>query len=74
LSCLYKIHRSNFSNFQNKIHFKKKGKYGAYIYYKDPEKENPEFYNLKAFIQKKNPLKCELIELTNWMEEIYGII
>ena len=53
----------------------KKGKYGPYIYYKDPEKEKPEFYNLKAFIQKeKNIMKCELHELTEWMKEIYGII
>ena len=47
----------------------RKGKFGHYIYYK---KEKPEFYSLKPF--QKNPLKCELQELTEWIEETYGMV
>lgn len=52
----------------------RKGRYGHYVYYKNPEKEKPEFYNLKGFIQKeKNVLKCEINEIIIWLEETYGI-
>jgi len=53
----------------------RKGKYGPYIYYQNPDKEKPDFYNLKPFIQKKkNILKCEIKEIMEWIEETYGIV
>jgi len=52
----------------------RKGRYGPYIYYKlkDQESTPPKFYSLKPF--KQNPLKCELMELTKWIEDTYGIV
>ena len=52
----------------------RKGKYGPYIYYTEPEKEKPEFYNLKPFLQTKNIYKCDTTELSKWIEETYGIV
>jgi DNA topoisomerase-1 len=52
----------------------RKGKFGPYVYYKPPEKEKPAFYNLKAFIQKKNVYTCEISEILKWIEETYGIV
>ena len=49
----------------------RKGKYGPYIYYKNGT-QPPKFYSLKSFQQ--NPLKCEIPELTEWIEETYGIV
>jgi len=52
----------------------RKGKYGPYIYYKTKDQEStpPKFYSFKPF--KQNPLKCELMELTKWIEDTYGIV
>lgn len=52
----------------------RKGKFGPYVYYKTEEKENPKFYNLKAFLQKeKNIHQCEITEILTWLKETYGI-
>ena len=51
----------------------RKGKYGAYIHYIIPGKEeSPQFYNLKLF--PDNYLNCELNNILNWLENTYGII
>jgi len=49
----------------------RKGKFGPYVYYKDSEKEKPDFYSLKPF--KTNVHQCEITEILTWMEETYGI-
>jgi len=52
----------------------RKGRYGPYVYYKTETKEKPEFYSLRAFVQKeKNVLKCEIPEILTWLKETYGI-
>ena len=50
----------------------RKGRYGPYVYYKDPEKEKPEFYSLKPF--KKNIHQSEITDILTWLEETYGIL
>lgn len=50
----------------------RKGRYGHYVYYKDPEKEKPEFYSLKPF--QKNIHQSEITDILTWLEETYGIL
>ena len=51
----------------------RKGKYGAYIHYIIPGKEeSPQFYNLKLF--PDNYLNVEVNKILNWLENTYGII
>jgi len=53
----------------------RKGKFGPYVYYKEPDKEKPEYYSLKLFLQKrKNVYTCEISEILKWIKETYGIV
>lgn len=47
----------------------RKGKYGAYIFYKTPTMKTPKFLKLKDF--KEDPIDCELSILTEWIETTY---
>ena len=49
----------------------RKGKFGAYIYYKTQIMGSPEFYQLKGF--KQGFQTCELEELKTWIKEKYNI-
>ena len=52
----------------------RKGKFGAYIYYKPVSNLNvkPQFYNIRGY--SGNYLKDDLIQVKKWMEEAYGIV
>ena len=49
----------------------RKGKYGAYVYYKRKDMEKPQFYNLKKF--KEGFSYCEKDVLLEWLNTTYGI-
>ncbi len=49
----------------------RKGKFGAYIYYKTNEMKNPEFFSLKKF--KKGFNTCTKEELLQWICENYKL-
>ena len=49
----------------------RKGKYGAYVYYKKPTMIKPEFLNIKKF--KGSFLYCEKKTLLDWLNENYKI-
>jgi DNA topoisomerase-1 len=49
----------------------RKGKFGAYIYYKTPTMGSPAFYKLKGFPQDFQT--CELDTLRTWIQEKYNI-
>ena len=49
----------------------RKGKFGAYVYYKRPDMKKPEFYNLKKF--KGGYLECEKELLEEWLYETYKV-
>ncbi len=49
----------------------RKGKYGAYVYYKTEKMKSPKFLNIKKF--KGNYFECEIDELVNWLIETYEI-
>jgi len=49
----------------------RKGKFGAYVYYKRPNMKKPEFYNLKKF--KGGYLECEKELLEEWLYETYKV-
>lgn len=54
----------------------RKGKFGAYIYYKPVSNSNikskPQFYNIRGY--SGNYLKDDLIQIKKWIEEAYGIV
>jgi hypothetical protein len=47
----------------------RKGKYGAYIYYKNAKMENPEFYPLKQYAKKWSTM--DNAQLIAWIENTY---
>jgi DNA topoisomerase-1 len=49
----------------------RKGKYGAYVYYKTGIMKTPEFYNLTKF--KKGFNTCNIEEIKTWLKETYNI-
>jgi hypothetical protein len=49
----------------------RKGKFGAYVYYKTKEMETPKFFNLKSF--KKGFAVCDISELKDWLKTTYNI-
>lgn len=50
----------------------RKGKFGAYIYYKRDNMKKPEFYNLKKF--KGGFLECKKELLEEWLHKTYNIV
>lgn len=49
----------------------RKGKYGAYAYYRRPDMKKPQFLNIK-----KSPcgyLKCEVVEIVDWLCLTYNL-
>ena len=48
----------------------RKGKYGAYAYYKKPEMKKPQFFNIKKF--ENNFLECEKNIFIEWLNEKYN--
>jgi DNA topoisomerase-1 len=49
----------------------KKGKFGAYVYYKRPDMKKPEFLNIKTF--KEGFLTCDSTTLVNWLCQKYNL-
>jgi DNA topoisomerase-1 len=49
----------------------RKGKFGAYIYYKTPNMPSPAFYNLKKF--KQGFKTCTKESLLTWIKDTYNI-
>jgi DNA topoisomerase-1 len=49
----------------------RKGKFGAYVYYKRPDMKNPEFYNIKKFSQ--GFAVCEAQVLVDWIKTTYNV-
>jgi len=49
----------------------RKGKFGAYVYYKTGDMKTPEFYSLKKF--KKGFNTCDIEELKQWIQTTYKI-
>jgi DNA topoisomerase-1 len=49
----------------------RKGKFGAYVYYKRSDMKNPEFYSLKKFTKGFNT--CDIEELKQWICTTYKI-
>jgi DNA topoisomerase-1 len=49
----------------------RKGKFGAYIYYRTDKMSTAQFYNLNKF--RKGYLSCELQILKDWIKETHGI-
>jgi DNA topoisomerase-1 len=49
----------------------RKGKFGAYVYYKTKEMKTPNFFNLKSF--KKGFAVCNISELKDWLKTTYNI-
>jgi len=49
----------------------RKGKYGAYVYYKTPAMKKPEFYNIKKF--KGSFTFCEKGTLVEWLNKTYKV-
>jgi DNA topoisomerase-1 len=47
----------------------RRGKFGAYIYYKTPEMKTPQFFNIKKF--KEGFLTCNANTLIQWVESTY---
>jgi DNA topoisomerase I len=47
----------------------RKGKYGAYIFYKTTTMKTPKFLKLKGFTE--DPIDCELSVLSEWIETTY---
>jgi topoisomerase IA-like protein len=47
----------------------RKGKYGAYIYYKNDKMDNPEFYPLKQYAKKWST--TDNAQLIAWIENTY---
>ena len=50
----------------------RKGKYGAYIYYKTPSMKKPEFYNIKKF--RGSFTFCEKETLVEWLNTTYKVV
>ena len=49
----------------------RKGKYGAYVYYKRKDMEKPEFYNIKKF--KEGFTYCDKDVFLEWLNTTYGV-
>jgi topoisomerase IA-like protein len=49
----------------------RKGKFGAYVYYKKPDMKKPEFLNIKKF--KEGFLTCEKETLIKWLCDTYHL-
>jgi DNA topoisomerase-1 len=49
----------------------RRGKFGAYIYYKRPDMQRPEFYNMKKFPHGFST--CEARTLIDWVKNTYKI-
>jgi hypothetical protein len=49
----------------------KKGKFGAYVYYKRQDMKKPEFLNIKTF--KEGFLTCDSNVLVAWLCEKYNL-
>jgi DNA topoisomerase-1 len=49
----------------------RKGKFGAYVYYKKPDMKKPEFLNIKKF--KEGFLTCEAETLIKWLCDTYHL-
>ena len=49
----------------------RKGRYGAYVYYKTSEMKDPQFISLTKF--KKGYMKCETSEIIEWLQKTHGI-
>lgn len=49
----------------------RRGKYGAYIYYKKPSMKKPDFLNIKKF--KGSYLFCEKQHVIDWINETYKL-
>ena len=49
----------------------RKGKFGAYVYYKTPQMKTPKFLNIKKF--KGGYLMCDKEILITWLKETYKI-
>ena len=49
----------------------RKGKYGLYIFYKNPKKTKPDFLKIKHC--PLNVRKCLKVELLEWISEEYDI-
>jgi len=49
----------------------RKGKFGAYVYYKTPTMKKPEFYNIKKF--KGSFTFCEKETLVEWLNKTYKL-
>jgi hypothetical protein len=50
----------------------RKGKYGAYIYYKTAKMKTPSFFNIKQF--KENCWDCNADTLIEWVKTTYRVI
>jgi DNA topoisomerase-1 len=50
----------------------RKGKFGAYVYYKRPDMKNPEFYNIKKFSQ--GFAVCDAQVLVDWVKTTYNVV
>jgi len=49
----------------------RRGKYGAYIYYKKPSMQKPDFFNIKKF--KGSYLFCDKQQVIDWINETYKL-
>ena len=49
----------------------RKGKYGAYVYYKRKDMEKPEFYNIKKF--KEGFTYCDKDVFLEWLNTTYCV-
>jgi len=49
----------------------RKGKFGAYVYYKTPQMKTPKFLNIKKF--KGGYLMCDKEILITWLKDTYKI-